>query len=168
MKIGAALALGIGFPHLGHAQDDAPAAVVVSDTVTEPPYSARGAFLRSLILPGWGQAYVGAPGRGAVYFALEAGSLWMVYRTNAQLDEARDYQEWLRESGRIEEQRVIGLVNSREQQREDWIALSLFLFLFSAADALVAAQLADFDDHIGVRPGTNGELRIEGSIPLWK
>src|SRR3954465_4791481 len=54
--------------------------------------SPRGAFLRSLVLPGWGQSAIGAPGRGAVYFGLEAGSLWMVYKSNQKLQEAKELQ----------------------------------------------------------------------------
>jgi hypothetical protein len=43
-----------------------------------------GAFLRSLILPGWGQAAVNQPVRGAFYFTMEATSLWMVYKAQSK------------------------------------------------------------------------------------
>lgn len=138
-----------------------------SAAVSEP-FSARGAFLRSLVLPGWGQSYVGSPGRGAVYFALEAGSLWMVYKTSRELGEVRELQRYLRATGRLSEQQTLGIVEAREEQREDWITLSLFLLLFSGADAYVAAQLADFDERIGVRPGPEGGVRLEARVPVGR
>jgi hypothetical protein len=143
-----------------------PAAPADTGSVAAPEtVSARAAFIRSLVLPGWGQAYVGAPGRGAVYFALESGSLWMTYKTWQELREAREAQGFLRESGRLELEEKTGLVESREEQLEDWITLSLFFLLFSGADAYVAAQLADFDEHVGIQPGADG-LRLEVSLPL--
>lgn len=140
--------------------------------------SAAGAFARSLVLPGWGQAYVGAPGRGAVYFLMEAGSAWMAYKSWRQLQEARELQEWLRSprflAARKQGATVPGfgtdgeldLVESREQQLEDWLAISIFLLLFSGADAYVTAQLADFEEHVGVRPGRDGGARLELRVPV--
>ena len=123
--------------------------------------SARSALIRSLVLPGWGQAYVGAPGRGAFYFALEAGSLWMVYRTTQALSAARQLEYELRENGALGSQSRHPLAASRAQQVEDWITLSVFWALFAGADAYVSAQLADFPGHVGVTPGPDGELRFQ-------
>lgn len=128
--------------------------------------TARGAFLRSLVLPGWGQAYVGATSRGALYFALEAGSVWMAYSTGRRLADARQTDDLLRDAGVLGLDEDSDLVISREGQREDWVAISIFLLLFSGADAYVAAHLADFDAHVGVRPGPGGGLRIEAAVPL--
>ena len=150
-----------------------------ADTVDPTPgVSAAGAFARSLVLPGWGQAYVGAPGRGAVYFIMEAGSAWMAYKSWRQLQEARDLEAWLK-SPRFLSLRKQGLeipglagdgeldlVESREQQLEDWLALSIFLLLFSGADAYVTAQLADFEEHIGVGPARDGGARLEVRLPV--
>lgn len=130
--------------------------------------SPGGAFLRSLVLPGWGQSAVGAPGRGAVYFALEAGSLWMVYKTQRKLQYARRRQAYLREVGELEEDRQLGLVSAREEQMEDWITLAGFLLLFNAADAFVAAHLADFDERIGVVPGRTGGAEVRVTLPAGR
>jgi hypothetical protein len=132
------------------------------------PVSPAGAFVRSLILPGWGQAYVGAPGRGSVYFALEAGSAWMTYKTWRQLGEARALQAWLRESGRLAPEEKLSVVDAREEQLEDWLTLSIFLLLFSGADAFVTAQLADFGEHVGVSPTAERGLRFEARFPLGR
>lgn len=129
-------------------------------------YSPRGAFFRSLILPGWGQAYVGAPVRGAVYFTLASGGVWMSYVARRQLADARREQYWLRRSGEIGPTDETDIVLSREQQFEDWAALSLFIFFFAGADAYVSAYLADFSERVGVRSGAEGELRLEVTLPI--
>ncbi len=162
------LLAGLASSSRGRAQQPPPvappgAASAPEDSAT---ISARGALLRSLVLPGWGQSYVGAPGRGAIYFAFEAGSLWMTYKSVRGLQEARELESWLRDTGALEEDEDFGLAESRREQREDWIALSLFWILASGADAYVSAQLADFDEHVGVRPGPGGELRFEARFPL--
>ena len=152
------------------ARPTAPAAAradtAAADTVRR--ISPKGAFLRSLVLPGWGQSAVGSPGRGAIYFALETGSLWMVYKSQRKLHFARRNQEYLREVGELEEDRQTGLVNSREEQLEDWITLSGFFLLFNAADAFVSAHLVDFDERIGVVPGRRGGAEINVSLPVGR
>lgn len=164
----------------GAAQDPvAPDSIPVADTVSVeaiaadtttipsgPLRSPSGAFFRSLILPGWGQAWVGAPGRGSIYFALEAGSLWALYKSYQKLQEAEDAQAWLRQIGELAPTEESGLVETRGQQVEDWFALSLFLAFFSGADAFVSAYLADFDEHIGIEPDIDGALRIRATIPV--
>lgn len=127
--------------------------------------SPRGALLRSFAIPGWGQAYAGAPGRGAFYFAMEAGSLWMVYKTKRQLGAARVRDAWLREQKELRIDQISGLTRSRAQQFEDWVTLAIFIALFSGADAYVSAQLADFAENIGVRPVASG-LELRADLPL--
>ena len=145
----------------------APADTVRADTA-QPRYriSPRGAFLRSLVLPGWGQSEIGAPERGIIYFALEAGSLWMVLKSQHKLNQAYDREDILRRTGQLEEGRTSGLVRSRRNQREDWIALSVFWLFFSGADAFVGAHLRDFDAQVGTAPGPQGGVQVQGSIPV--
>lgn len=131
-----------------------------------PPVSPRGAFLRSLVLPGWGQAYVGAHGRGAVYFTMATGSIWMAYVASRQLDDAREGQEFLRAVGILDQEEDSEFVQARARHLEDWVALSVFLMFFSGADAYVAAYLSDFDERTGVRRGPDGSLRMQDTIPL--
>jgi hypothetical protein len=136
------------------------------DEAPDIPFSPRGAFLRSLVLPGWGQAYVGAPVRGAVYFTIASGGVWMSYVARRQLADARREQYWLREAGRIEPNQETDIALAREQQFEDWAALTLFIFFFAGADAYVSAYFADFSERIGVQPAGAGEMRIRANIPL--
>jgi len=140
----------------------APADTTVAPDTLGP--SARGALLRSFAIPGWGQAYAGSPGRGAIYFAMEAGSLWMVLKTRQQLSAARTRDAWLREEQRLAEGEISQTTRSRAQQFEDWTTLAVFVALFAGADAYVSAQLADFGEHIGVRPGV-GTLQIQAALP---
>jgi hypothetical protein len=139
-----------------------------TDSLTRRRVTPRGAFLRSLVLPGWGQSEVGAPERGAIYFALEAGSLWMVYKTQQKLEEARDQELIRRAAGDLGPNQRSGLVRERLAQREDWITLSVFWMFFSGADAFVAAHLRDFDEHVGVVPSPSGGAALQVTLPVGK
>lgn len=131
------------------------------------PISPRGAFLRSLVLPGWGQSELGATGRGGVYFLLESGSLWMVLKTHQKLQEARRIETIARETGEIGPTAKHPLVRDRENQREDWITLSIFWLFFSGADAFVAAHLQDFDVHVNAVPRPNGGgTELRATVPV--
>lgn len=132
----------------------------------DPPFSPRGAFFRSLILPGWGQAHVGAPARGAVYFALAAGSGWMTWLTRQQLSDARAEEQWLRDIGDIDPTDESDFAIARSQHFEDWAALTIFLMFLSGADAYVSAYLADFSERVEVRPSGSGGVRLETRVPI--
>lgn len=156
------LALLLCLAGAGHVHGQAaPADTSATRTVTP-----RGAFLRSLVLPGWGQSVIGSPGRGAVYFALEGGSLWMVHKSRARLSTAREGESSLREAGLLGEGERSPLAASRRQQVEDWTTLSVFWLFFAAADAYVGAYLIDFDESIGVLPAPRGGLQIRASVPV--
>lgn len=142
--------------------------VAAADTTSESLISPRAAMLRSFAIPGWGQSYAGAPGRGAVYFALEAGSLWMVYKSYRQLSTSRAHDRWLRETGALAEGRISGLTRSRSAQFEDWLTLAGAVLLFSGADAYVTAQLADFGEQVDVRPGPGGGTELRMGIPVGR
>ncbi len=153
------------------AQAEPPAAVVSPDSALVdvdrgPERSPGGAFLRSLVIPGWGQAWVGAPTRGGIYFAIESVSAFMVFKTASQLGEARAEQAFLRETGLLESDQKTELVTAREGQMEDWITFSIFMLFFSGADAYVAAYLADFSEHVGVAPAADGTMNIQATIPV--
>jgi hypothetical protein len=176
LALATALAL-CALPRAAAAQDPVPPPdsaraplVVRGDTVAVPDslqrISPRGAFLRSLILPGWGQSELGAPGRGGVYFALEAGSLWMFMKSARKLDEALEFQRIGRETGELRPDQIHPLVRDRQNQREDWLTLSIFWLFFSGADAFVAAHLQDFDVHVNAVPRPGGALEVRATIPV--
>ncbi|MBI4513811.1 MAG: hypothetical protein HY702_06835 [Gemmatimonadetes bacterium] len=117
--------------------------------------SPWGAFWRSLVIPGWGQSELDAKTRGAVYFVAEGASVWMWIRTQRRLDHARRL---------FPEEHP--LVSSRKQQREDWIALTLFWAFFNAADAWVTAHLHGFETKPIPVPGEAVGLFVGWSLPL--
>jgi hypothetical protein len=138
------------------------------DTTEANGVSARGALLRSFAIPGWGQTYAKAPGRGAVYFAMEAGSLWMLYKSRQQLSAARARDSWLHETTALPVGQISSLTRARARQFEDWTTLAITLALFSGADAYVTAQLSDFSEHVQVGPAAGGALEIRGGIPIGR
>lgn len=102
----AILALGLLSPSITRAQtppDSTPPTTAESSVVVVQPEdsatlrnfpSPGGAFLRSVLIPGWGQAVYGSYFRGGVYFAAEAGSWFMLLKTLAKLGEAREIESW--------------------------------------------------------------------------
>lgn len=150
-----ALTVALLVPATLPAQQDQEAAPARPDSLfPEPPLSPGGAFIRSLVIPGWAQAELGAESRGAFYFLAEAFSLFMVARTQIRLDHAErnlpdDHP----------------LVLSRRRQREDWIALAVFWSFFAAADGWVSVHLYGFDERTGLEP-EQVALAVSFRIPL--
>lgn len=173
-----------------------PAVVDAADSV-ELPITPRAAFIRSLILPGWGQATFGAWIRSGVYFTGWAGNWYMNVRNYVRLGDARDRFDTRTEEVRTsliegstnpDSMRAVldsipavlnaairedslgndlrKLVRAREQQREDWIAWSIFWLLASGVDAYVTAHLADFPAAIDVRPERDRSLTVRLEVPL--
>lgn len=147
----------------------------------------RGAFLRSAVIPGWGHAEVGAHGRGAFYFMVEAISGFMFVKTHTRLGLARDRRalresvltEKLLESGvedpvELEEllaedpvlEDLRGLEDSRSAQREDWAALGIFFLFLGGADAYVSAHLADFPGAVEVNATPSAGMEVRVSLPV--
>jgi hypothetical protein len=131
-----------GVPGTLSAQEEQAAEPAQTDTLfPEAPFSAGGAFWRSVVIPGWAQAELGAESRGAFYFLAEAFSIFMVARSQIRLSHA---------------QRTLSNDNpvtiSRRQQREDWAALAVFWALFAGADGWVSVHLYGFDERTGVGP----------------
>jgi hypothetical protein len=177
------------------AAQDVPAAgtrtEVPAQQLLEPlSVSPGGAFLRAVLVPGWGHVAIGSPTRGGFYFALEAMTAYAFFRTRARLTDARD-RAALRESvlrTRLATEGVTNLedieaalgadetlggfrdlVGSREGQQEDLIAWGLFLLFLSGADAYVSAHLARFPEPIQVNvspvDGDRAEVSLRFSLP---
>ena len=132
-------------------------AAVGRDTVVGPPISPRSAFLRSLIVPGLGQAALDRGTAGGIFVSLEALSLLMTIKSKRDLRVARrleaDSVFFDIEAGGdtiFVPSPVAGRVRARKQHVEDWVALLIFNHLFAAADAFVAAQLWDVPARVSV------------------
>jgi hypothetical protein len=154
----------------------APAAVTnerpARDSLSGPPISPRSAFLRSLIVPGLGQAALDRGTAGGIFVSLEALSLLMTIKSKRDLRVAR----------RLEADSVFfaidpsgdtvfvgsplaGRVRARQQHVEDWLALLIFNHLFAAADAFVAAQLWDVPARVSVT--RDGDRTRLAAVVRW-
>ena len=135
-----------------------PAPSAMRDTLTGPPISPKSAFLRSLLVPGLGQAALDRGTAGGIFASLEALSLLMTIKTKRDLRVARRLEAdsvfvGFEPDGDpiFEASPLAGRVRARKQHLEDWIALLVFNHLFSAADAFVAAQLWDVPARVSVQ-----------------
>ena len=118
------------------------ALVVPTDTAHR--IRPMGAFLRSLLVPGWGQAVTGRPVAGAVFATGEGLSAMMTLKAQSEF-------HYLREAGSAN-------VGAKRQEVQDWLVLWIFNHLFSGAEAFVSAHLQDFPKDLRVRalPGGVG------------
>lgn len=165
-----------------------PSAMAPAESADESAVSPRGAFIRSLLIPGWGQVATGAVTRGGFYFAAQSASIWMLRKAALARGEAETFTRLEREIVRArltaagEEDPLLlqqgvdndsevreweNLVDLRSQQVEDWVALSLFMALIGAADAVVSAHLRDYPEPLSLRvvPIGGGE-RVEVGFVL--
>jgi hypothetical protein len=156
------------------------------------------AFYRSLLVPGWGQASVGEYLRGGIFFGLQTSSAYMMLKTMARLGEAKQIEKHrvaaagdslralMQEDTALNRllsdpqvfteavdstigvRRARGLIQSRTNQRQDWVTYTIVWTLASGVDAFVAAHLSDFGATVEAVPrGSNGAaLRI--SVPIGK
>lgn len=190
-----------------HAQQVPARDTTAAAADTTPRIISPGkAFLRSVLVPGWGQFSVHANTRGVVFVALQSTSWYMLVKTLNRLSDAQNRaadslkfaRAWVSDTlhahvaastdtafvrrmsnpdtFKIEVNAAAdtvaavkatrALVNSREQQRQDWITYTLFLTLASGVDAFVAAHLADFPATITTRRELNGAYQVKLTVPF--
>ena len=180
------------YPAMAQVQQDtippeAPPAQEEAEEEAPRGISPRGAFLRSALIPGWGHTKVGSYVRGAFYFTTQSATAFMLFKTNTRMARAEDRTEMLEaalvdslaaagvtdllevEQALADDPEVAdarGLVETRDEQREDWLALGVFLLFLGGADAYVAAHLADFPATVEIEPGPQGGLEVAITVPL--
>jgi hypothetical protein len=139
--------------------DTAPPA---GDSLSRPPISPRSAFLRSLALPGWGQAKLDRGIAGGLFATADAISLAMVIQSRRSLAQAKrlkgdsvivGYQNASPSTGNpgtpvYAPASVGGRVRAR---RQHWTALLIFTHLLAGADAFIAAHLWDLPTEVSMR-----------------
>jgi hypothetical protein len=172
---------------------------LLQDSTPPGRVSPRGAMIRSFLLPGWGQAAVGSYFRGGIFFTIEGSSWYMLLRTLARYNQAKQvlsrveglamdsldiliamdtaaarrlgdpsaYAAAVTNASGVIRSRA--LVNSRRQQRQDWITYTLFFTLMSGVDAYVNAHLKDMPVDISSRVQPDGGLGISVRVapPEW-
>lgn len=115
------------------------------------PITPTGAFLRSLVLPGWGQARLGRNVTGGLFLGFEGLAAAMVWKTYWQLDFARTRGKY---------------VASHKQEREDWLVLLGFNHLMAGAEAYVSAHLWDFPAALKMQALPGGGVGVGVQVPL--
>ncbi|MGH7449370.1 MAG: DUF5683 domain-containing protein [Longimicrobiales bacterium] len=194
----AACLAGLFLPVSAHAQDPAlePDTMLIADTIPRELPSPRGAFLRGVLVPGWGHAYVDEYARGAVYASIQSTSWFMLVKTMRRLGDVQDRDRRLTglaadsvdaamaadsvlaaelaNPDAYEEalltypglQNARSLVRARRQQRQDWITYTLFFTFAAAVDAYVTAHLKDFPADVTAQPTVDGGLNLGVHIPV--
>lgn len=123
-----------------------------SDSIRpRPPITPTGAFVRSLIIPGWGQARLGRNVTGGLFVAFEGVAAAMVWKSYWQLEFAQARGKFVR---------------SHRQEREDWLVLLGFNHLFAATEAYVSAHLYDFPAALKIERLPGGGTNVGVTIPL--
>ena len=134
------VALLVGSLAGAQAQDSAlvevPDTLEAGDTLVRP-ISPMGAFWRSFLVPGWGQARLNRKLTGGIFVAWEGVTLGMSLKTRHELAYLR----------RTDSERA----ENKRREHEDWIVLLVFNHLFAGLEAYVSAHLADFP----------GDLRLQ-------
>ncbi|HEX6309825.1 MAG TPA: DUF5683 domain-containing protein [Longimicrobiales bacterium] len=67
-----------------------PDTMPLADTIPTELPSPRGAFVRAMLVPGWGHLYIREYVRGTVYFSLQSTSWFMLVKTLGKLGEVKD------------------------------------------------------------------------------
>ena len=129
----------------------------LADTTGAVPLGARpvspgGALLRSLILPGWGQAKLGRRVPAFIFLAVEGVSLGMALKANAEYQYARDTDP--------------DNATSKSLEREDWLVIMGFNHLLAGVEAYVSAHLWDFPGDVAVAPAPGGGVTAALSFPV--
>ena len=139
-----ALALLSAYPptRLSAQVRDTSQAPVTTGALLVPTDTARrigpmGAFWRSFLVPGWGQAAAGRPVAGALFATWEGLCAMMTLKAQSEAS-------YLKEAG----SRNLG---AKRQEVQDWLVLWVFNHLFSGAEAFVSAHLQDFPRDLKVR-----------------
>ena len=154
---------------------------------TSASVSPGGAFLRAVLVPGWGHVSIGANARAGAYFAIESAVAYGIIRTRRRISEAASRANFrellLREDlttkgitdpnqieNALESDATLAdlksLGESRSDQQEDLVAFGLFLLFLSGADAFVSAHLKDFPDPIAIEGGPTNDGRLEIGLKL--
>ena len=108
-----------------------------------------GAFWRSFLIPGWGQAVTGRHTTGAVFVAWEGVTAMMTLKAQQEAN----YFKSIHSSN----------LDLKKQEVQDWLVLWIFNHLFAGAEAYVSAHLRDFPPDLKVRAYPGG---IGVTVPI--
>lgn len=109
-------------------------------------------FLRSLILPGWGQASLDRKLTGGLFLMFEGVAIGMALKADAELD-------YLERTGSAR-------AEDKRQERQDWLVLVGFNHLFSGLEAFVSANLFDFPGDLRAKALPGGRTGYGITLPI--
>jgi hypothetical protein len=140
-------------PPRGTRPDSAQAAdtIPVPPFRVPPPISPLGAFARSFLIPGWGQAVLGRRVTGAFFVFWEGLTLTMTVKANYQLG----YLKSVNDTARI---------SAKRQEIQDWAVLLVFNHLMAGAEAFVSSYLWDFPVELEERALPGGRIGIGARV----
>jgi hypothetical protein len=101
-----------------------------------------GAFWRSFLIPGWGQAVTGRQVTGAAFVTWEGVTAMMTLKAQQEANYLKKIHS--------------GSVDLKRQEVQDWMILWIFNHLFSGAEAYVSAHLQDFPPDLKVQAFPSG------------
>ena len=89
---------------------EASEAIEPDSTALFKPVTPSTAFLRAVLVPGWGHASIGSHTRAGFYFTLEATTTYGLLRTRTRLNEvrARVEEQALEDTANLPDLRVVG------------------------------------------------------------
>jgi hypothetical protein len=133
------------------AQEPVPPVTTIPDPTARRP-APLNYFLRSLVLPGWGQASLDRKLTGGLFLAFEGLALGMALKAHHELD-------YLERTGSDR-------VDDKRQERQDWFVLVGMNHLFSGLEAFVSANLFDFPGDLTVRALPGGRTGYGVRLPV--
>ena len=116
------------------------------------PVSPSGALLRSLVLPGWGQAKLGRRVPAILFLAVEGVTLGMALKANSEYQYQRDTDP--------------DHAQGKALEREDWLVLLGFNHLLAGLEAYVSAHLWDFPGDVALKPIEGGGVAAALTLPV--
>ena len=124
----------------------------IPDTVPKPPLKPLGAFFRSFLIPGWGQAKLGRNLTAALFVAAEGATLAMSIKTTHELHHL--------------ERLGSPAADGKRREQQDWLVLLVANHLFSGLEAFVSAHLWDFPGDLRFEAAPGGGYSGRISIPV--
>jgi len=111
------------------------------------------AFFHSLLIPGWGQAKLDRKLTASLFLGWEALTLGMSLKAAG---EVRYLDRIGADSARLQ---------SKKQERQDWLVLLAFNHLFAGLEAFVGSHLQDFPADVRLRAAPRG-IGVQASVPF--
>ena len=132
----------------GAARDSVPA-------VRKAPLGPSGAFLRSFLVPGWGQIQLHRPVSALVFIGIEGTFAGLSLKANHDVKQAR----------LTDQSPDSSVVSAKKRAREDWLVLLGFNHLMAGLEAYVSSHLWDFPGDLRIR-ATPAGFGASAVIPI--